>query len=427
MRFIVRPTSTNPLAATEGIPVELFAQPGHTQALTAGASVLSGVRRSRLEPTTAAWDFLTIALAAMVADAATSRRDSPDGWTREIQLDLALAEPDRWAACLPLLTRALRFLTTDIWDLTVSAQAATPFTPPRAPTTPDADCVALLSGGLDSLLGGIDLVASGRRPFLVSQTVRGDADKQIDFASRLGSDLRRIQLNHNVNTSPLHRPDETTQRARSLIFIAYAALIASTLDPDGADPIGVYLNENGFIAINPPLTPMRVGSLSTRTAHPRFLGYIQQVFATVGLNTRIINPYRLQTKGQMMADCSDQDALVQLAHVSTSCGRYQRYNYHHCGRCLPCQVRRAAFLRWGESDATNYFFDDLGIDDEDHSGFDDVRAVAMARFAIADDGLRYWAGSALSGVPSSERDAVEAMLHQGMAELGALQDHYQVN
>lgn len=430
MKYVVRATADTSTAGStstdEAVPVTLYARPSDVRGLAAGAAILQEVRRANLKPSARAWDFLTIALAAIVADAATLRRASPDGWTREISLDLALAEPQAWQPHLWLLTNALNFLTTDIWEVRVTAKATVPFKASKATELPDADCVALLSGGLDSLVGGIDLVEAGQRPFFVSQTVRGDAAKQVDFARRLGADLPRLQLNHSARTTGSPGPDETSQRVRSIIFIAYAVLVATTIaGPDG-NPIDLYVNENGFISINPPLTPMRVGSLSTRTANPRFLDLLQQLLDAVELNVRLVNPYRLRTKGQMMVECSDQTLLAELGHVSTSCGRYQRYKYRHCGRCLPCQVRRAAFLHWNRADNTTYVFDDLGRNDEDHAGFDDVRAVAIARLAVVQDGFAYWVGGSLSWVPPDEREAVRAMLKDGLAELGKLHDHYHV-
>jgi hypothetical protein len=115
MKYTVRPTGA--ASATKGhvsngaTPIELYARPGNAHGLTAGASILQEVRRANLKPSVRAWDFLSIALAAIVADAATLRRNSPDGWTREISLDLALAEPDAWRPHLSLLTSALEFLT----------------------------------------------------------------------------------------------------------------------------------------------------------------------------------------------------------------------------------------------------------------------------------------------------------------------------
>jgi 7-cyano-7-deazaguanine synthase in queuosine biosynthesis len=430
MKYVVRPAGAPFVAkghaGNEAVPIELYSLPGEAHGLTAGASILTVVRRANLKPSARAWDFLTIALAAIVADAATLRRSSPDGWTREISLDLALAEPDAWQPHLSLLTGALEFLTTDIWDIQVTTRSTVPFKPLKTAAAPQADCVALLSGGLDSLVGGIDLTEAGRKPFFVCQTVRGDAAKQEDFARRLGAHLPLIQLNHSTNTTGIAGPDETSQRVRSLIFIAYAVLIASTIDRPDGDPVDLYVNENGFISINPPLTPMRVGSLSTRTAHPRFLGLLQELLDASGLNVRLVNPYRLRTKGQMLVECNNQKLLGHLADLSTSCGRFQRYNYRHCGRCLPCQVRRAAFLHWNHPDGTGYVFEDLGRNDEDHAAFDDVRAVAIARLTVQEDGFAYWAGGSLSWVPTGERAAAKAMLQDGIAELGKLHDHYHV-
>ncbi len=430
MKYIVRPTgatsTTKDQVPNGATPVELYARPSEARGLTAGAAILQEVRRANLKPSIRAWDFLSIALAAIVADAATLRRNSPDGWTREISLDHALAEPEVWRPHLSLLTSALDFLTTDIWDIEITTKATVPFKAPKTPTAPEADCVALLSGGLDSLIGGIDLVQADKRPFFVSQTVRGDAAKQQNFATRLGAHLPSIQLNHSTNTMSITGPDETSQRVRSLIFIAYAVLVASTITSPDVEPVDLYVNENGFISINPPLTPMRVGSLSTRTAHPRFLGLLQQLLDATELNVRLVNPYRARTKGQMLAECQDQKLLAELGDRSTSCGRFQRYNYRHCGRCLPCQVRRAAFLAWDHTDGTDYVFDDLGRRDEDHAAFDDVRAVAIARLTVKEDGFAYWAGGSLSWVPPSEREAHRAMLNDGLAELGTLHDHYHV-
>jgi hypothetical protein len=339
-----------------------------------------------------------------------------------MELDVAVTSPDAWAPQQDTLVSALAFLTTDSWNLGF-VEGTIPFSPPKKTIVTDCDSVALLSGGLDSLVGGIDLVGDGKKPYFVSQTVRGDANQQSMYASQLGN-RPHVQLNHNAKTDG---KQEASQRARSLTFIAYGVLVVSTLQAhrDG-QRVDLYVNENGFISINPPLTPMRVGSLSTRTAHPRFLGLLQQVLDGVGLNVRIVNPYQIMTKGEMLVASSDQDLLRELATTSTSCGRYQRYNYTHCGRCLPCQVRRAAFLRWGQTDGTGYFYEDLGRRDKDHAGFDDVRSVAMARLTAADDGFDNWLGSSLCGVPSSERADTRAMLERGLDELGALHDYYNV-
>jgi 7-cyano-7-deazaguanine synthase in queuosine biosynthesis len=282
----------------------------------------------------------------------------------------------------------------------------------------------LLSGGLDSLIGAIDLAASGVRPLAISKIVRGDAEKQVDFASSIGSGLRHIQLNDNA-TVP--RPKDTSQRARSIIFLAFGVLVATALAPYRAGAsVPLYVCENGFIAINPPLTGTRIGSLSTRTAHPYFLALFQELLDAAGLRVAIRTPYAANTKGEMLKECADQKLLRAWAASSTSCGRFQKYNYDHCGRCVPCQVRRAAFLAWGQADSTHYVFEPLGRDDKDHAGFDDVRSVGMALAAAKGAGFDEWLGSALSWPRLDDRHALKDMLRRGLAELGALQAKYGV-
>jgi 7-cyano-7-deazaguanine synthase in queuosine biosynthesis len=317
---------------------------------------------------------------------------------------------------------ALAFLTTDRWRVEFTQGALPPTVEESIP--PDEDCVVLLSGGLDSLVGAIDLVAAGKKPLAVSQVVRGDAEKQAEFAAALGGGLTHVQLNHNAQSPGA---EENSQRARSFIFIAFGVLAATTLRRylDG-DAVPLYLCENGFIALNPPLTGTRLGSLSTRTAHPEFLGRVQGILDAAGLRVRIDNPYQAFTKGEMLRGCADQPLLRANAARSTSCGRFQRFNYTHCGRCIPCQVRRAAFLAWGVSDSTEYKYAVLGKKDEDHAKFDDVRSVAMALAQVQTAGLDNWTGSAVSSRHIRDVEVLRNLISRGLDELRELHRVYGV-
>lgn len=77
-----------------------------------------------------------------------------------------------------------------------------------------------------------------------------------------------------------------------------------------------------------------------------FIDMLQRVLDTLGINVQFQLPYRFKTKGEMMRECLDQDLLQKWAADSTSCGRFRTYNRQHCGRCVPCLIRRAAFLAW---------------------------------------------------------------------------------
>ena len=423
MRLVCGPDTFGLRGADEALRVLLYGQPETKNQGSAGEAVKQEMQRRRLEASPRAWDFLSLALSVVAADFAGLRNRSPDGWTREFELEVAVADPDFWGSQTELLTKALAFLTTDRWQLHFHEGGFVPVSP-RRPVRPEENCVTLLSGGLDSLIGALDLVGTGWKHLAVSQTVRGDASKQAAFAKQIGEGLNHLQLNHNAHVPG---PQESSQRARSLIFIAFGILAATTLRRyhDG-ETVPLYVCENGFIALNPPLTGARLGSLSTRTAHPEYLVRLQRLLDTAGLRVILKNPYGAQTKGEMLRSCAEPTLLKALAAHSTSCGRFQRFNYRHCGRCVPCQVRRAAFMAWGIGDTTSYVYEPLGKNDSDHAGFDDVRSVAMALATVAADGLDAWLGASLSSQLIDDRLTLETMVQRGLDELRVLHEAYDV-
>ena len=333
-------------------------------------------------------------------------------------MQVAVSDPSFWDGQRSLLEEQLRFLTTDRWTITFADGGAHPL-PPNEVAQPDEDCVSLLSGGLDSLVGAIDLVSrQGRRPYLVSQVAQGDKQKQARFASQIGSGLSHLQLNHNAKC-PGQR--ERSQRARSIVFLAYGVLLATALRRHGdGDEIPLFVCENGFISVNPPLTTGRLGSLSTRTAHPVFLSQFQRMLDMAGLRVRITNPYEFVTKGEMLINCDDQPLLEALAHTSTSCGRFARTSYTHCGRCVPCLIRRASLHAWRGQDRTRYRYADLSRDDTKHARFDDVRSAAMAVAQIRRDGFDRWLGASLCSTLIDDTTPYREVVKRGIDELSRL-------
>jgi hypothetical protein len=421
MRILCAPAEVGRFDEADTLRVMLYGQAGAEERGSAGAAVRNEMRRAKLAPTRRAWDLLSIAMSVMAADAAGQRKLSPDGWTREFDLEIAVTEPDFWNGSANLIMNALAFLTTDRWQIRFIGGGSAPPQPAKVFRPPE-NAVVLLSGGLDSLCGAIDIAAQGDRPVAISKVVRGDGQKQIDFAAAIAGGLRHFQINDNAKVPG---GGDTSQRARSIIFLVFGVLIASSLAPyaDGEN-LPLHVCENGFIAINPPLTGSRLGSLSTRTAHPYFLAQFQDILDAAGILVSIRTRYATKTKGEMLRDCTNQPLLLSLASRSTSCGRFQKFNYHHCGRCVPCQVRRASFMAWGEHDPTQYVYEALGRDDADHAGFDDVRSVGMALAAVRDGGFDAWLGSALSWPRINGRDELKDMLRRGLAELGALHTKY---
>ena len=377
------------------------------------------LRKLDLNPSAQAWDFTSFAMAVVAADEAVSRERSPDGWTRQIELTVAVASPDFWNTQSARLTQALRFLSGDIWDVTFIGNGGAPA--PRPGARPRAeDMVCLLSGGMDSLIGAIDVVGEGLAPLLVSQMAKGDTEDQKSFAYSIAPNSRHLLLNHHAR--PPHA-SERSQRARSIAFLGFGVLAATCLQrhADGA-VVELRVPENGFISQNVPLTPLRTGSLSTRTTHPFFLRLIQETLEAAGLRVRIHNPYEHQTKGEMLRGCTNPALLAQLVDRSTSCGRYSRTGFQHCGRCVPCQVRRGAYLAWGRPDSTSggYKYGPLGQDDARHARFDDVRSVGIAIETVRRHGLDALIGGAMNRQLLGDTTPYRQVVQNGIAELAVL-------
>jgi len=373
----------------------------------------TAIRRDKLAPPVRVWDFAAIASAVAAADKAILRSDSADGWTRMIDLSVCLADPAVWEGKRAELERLLRFLTGDFWTLRFLPDGVKP---PKAkkPQKRSADCVCLLSGGIDSLVGAIDLTAAGKKPLFVSQVVRGDRDAQTKFAAALGGSDRHCQWSFAVRHPGA---SEKSTRARSIVFFAFAALAASAIPSTKKPPVDLVVPENGFISLNVPLGPGRLGSLSTKTTHPVYMTGIQDLWDMVGIKARLFFPYRDSTKGELLLNCADRRQLVKLIGDSISCGKYQRHNLTHCGECVPCLVRRAAFLKAKLRDTTTkgYLRENLA-----HSESRDVAAAAAAFLRYQDEGIRRLAGGALSFASHAERGRYEDVVARGMDELGQL-------
>jgi len=399
----------------DDLAIVLYGPAEKPQKGSAGASLLRNIiKRKMLAPDPRAWDLLSIALSVTAADKGVYRRHTSDGWTRQLDLYIAVSDPNFWSAHNELISRLLQFLTTDQWTIHFIEGGILP-EPPEHPAKPPQDCIVLLSGGLDSLVGAIDIARHGHKPYAVSQLSRGDREKQICFASNVCGDSCHLQLNHSTNCLG---KNEISQRSRSFIFLAYGVLMATSLASyHRGKEIVLYICENGFISINPPLAESRIGSLSTRTTHPYFVHMFQQLLVESDLRISIKNPYQFVTKGEMLKECDDQNQIKKLAHTSTSCSRFLRYGYEHCGRCLPCLIRRAAFLKWDYADQTSYSYSDLCRDDKQHARYDDVRATALAVSAAEYMGIRNWAGPALSSKLLGDTTPYEDVVKRGIREL----------
>lgn len=359
-----------------------------------GSNVWSVLDENALRPSQAAVDLYRIATAAFSADLRIPRASAFDRWTRDVALYLPVSDKDLWNPAEEPLGRLLSFLTGDHW--TIRLREAHGERPPadlrsvRRARPVEASTACLLSGGLDSFVGAADALAAGQSVVLVSHYAGGTATyagpAQDAVRRALAEEYGAERLRHlKFRVDPpkqLTGEWESTTRSRSIIFLGLGILVASAL---GEDPL-LLVPENGLISLNVPLTPSRLGSLSTRTTHPHTMALLREVLSALELNVRLDNPYLFQTKGEMLERAANQDLIRSSAEVTVSCahptaGRFaggEGSGVGHCGYCVPCLIRRAALARVGLDPLEEYRVDVTKDEPETTRQREDLRGFLIA-------------------------------------------------
>lgn len=394
-----------------------------------------------LRPSETAADLALLAAVVTAADTRISRAaDSQDAWTREIDLHLPVQDATLWTGLAPLVGRTLDFLTGDRWGIHFRPRPPAAPDLASAPTklrTADPNSVCLFSGGLDSFIGAVDLLVAGQTPLLVSHYWDGITSTHQMYCS--------AALKKRFPAAPLHHirarvgfPTDTvdagavedTLRGRSFLFFALAAMAADAI---GGDMV-IHVPENGLISLNVPLDPLRLGALSTRTTHPYYMARFGELLDGLGLRARLHNPYAFMTKGQMASGCADQAFLRKAAPHTMSCSSPGARRYDpdpaqrepkHCGRCVPCLIRRAAIHEaWGADD-TSYRIADLHAQvlDTNKAEGEHVRSfqLALSRLARAPHRARFEIHRPGPLIDHPDRlDEYEAVYVAGLQEVGRL-------
>lgn len=332
---------------------------------------LKCLRKLRLRPSEVAMDLFVIACSVYAADTRLKREEfGEDSWTRIIDLYIAVSNPDLWNAQKTLLQKIFRFLTGDLWSLTFRNRKNLPTISPHSNRMDykmpyQTDTVCLFSGGMDSFIGAIDLLENDIRPLLIGHSKSADvAPYQKKCANALAANYasinpERIHAHISVRKENLFNSIDKTERGRSFMFLTLGAICASSLTAYSR----LIIPENGMISLNLPLTPLRVGSHSTRTTHPHYLQMIQELFNQIGLNVTLNNPYQFKTKGEMLNEC--QNAALVASTETMSCSHPAAGRYlggvgsasKHCGYCVPCIIRQASFRFANMNDPMGYRVD----------------------------------------------------------------------
>jgi hypothetical protein len=341
-------------------------------------------------------DLVNISAAVYLADLTVRRREEAS-WVRSFGLEVAVSDEGFWRKRQGTLGYLLYVLMGDNVSLRFVAGERQDAAAARRDVPSEVDSVSLLSGGLDSLGGGVVLARTGRRPWFVSHSSRcptiDKAQRRCETAlaalwsaapRRLVVTLAPSRVRKPAQPFPEEGEREPSQRGRSLLFLAAAAGAA---DLAGVEEL--YMFENGIISTNLPLSPARLGSMSTRTAHPKVLALFADLASEVlGRRLKVVNPFQSLTKAEVVRDVLRPSLRIDDIQATVSCWQAGR-TPRPCGGCVPCLVRRIA-MRVAELPDEAYMIDllDDPLAHEESDALSNLVELMMlaASFRELDDG-----------------------------------------
>jgi 7-cyano-7-deazaguanine synthase in queuosine biosynthesis len=325
-------------------------------------------------------DLVEVASYVYCADQALTRGGNGvvafgERWRRRLSLHIPVRVPEVWssAAVLSALRDTLGFLSDDEYEFHFSKHKnPAPMQSylelqPGTEGARELDEVVLFSGGLDSLGGAvIEAVRDKRRVALVSHR----ANPKINSKQKLlVEDLRDL-----CPEKPFHVPvwvqkgealdREFTQRTRSFLFAALAAVVARAF---GLRRIRFY--ENGVVSLNLPISEQVVGGRATRTTHPQVLNGFASLFRLLTEGTfEVENPFLWLTKSEVVDVIGDNGCADLIKHsVSCTHTRDMTRMFTHCGKCSQCISRRFATLasKYSDHDPGEMYKVDLLVGDRE--------------------------------------------------------------
>ena len=195
----------------------------------------------------------------------------------------------------------LNFLSGDNWSFDfrarnineIESSAQKGIDRRRKKINPDSIC--MLSGGLDSFIGAINLLERSNNICFVGH-----------YGGGKGVSVYQNKINHilqeqytltkdyffNFYAAPIIEgsKDDTT-RTRSFMFFSHAIILASGMNKE----IDLFIPENGLISLNIPMIINRIGSSSTRTTHPYYMKLLQQLIHNLNIRVNLHNPFQFNT------------------------------------------------------------------------------------------------------------------------------------
>ena len=240
-------------------------------------------------------DLLYISIFVFVMDRKVLRNKQNDNWSRTFELNIPVWDVEFWNSQKDLLHDMVSFLSGDSWQFTFRKKEILDendyykSSKYKKAEAKSYDTICMLSGGLDSYIGAIDLLEKRKNKILfVSHYGGGKGTKE--YQDMVFESLKKEYLLEDRDYIQFYATCkngmEDTTRTRSFMFFSHAIALASAFNTDTE----MYIPENGFISLNIPLTGARFGSSSTRTTHPYYMKMLRSLIKKMKLEISILNP-----------------------------------------------------------------------------------------------------------------------------------------
>lgn len=373
-------------------------------------------------------DFVRFAIGVYASDQSVLRAGKGAGWSsRQIELTVPVGNPELWKKFHIELAQIVAFLTGDDWSFVFVKSTQDPVSEPLIKDV--SKRVVLVSGGADSASGALLSSSSLKKDELHSfvshsSSGAGASTPQRAVVDNLGKYFPGKVLAHHqiflgrtrnrIDGSRFKK--ENSSRSRSLLFLALGLAIAVQSESD------LWIPENGFASLNPPLGPERLGALSTRTTHPWFISRVSEVINKMGGHGFIVNPFQRMTKGEMFKEVVNLLGINQASdYLSTthSCSHSDQQYVGvpigtHCGVCFGCIVRRAAFAESAIPDLTRY----LSSEGRKFSDYVTKRSIVEAAKDFVEAGISDAAIMAMTLPEGLSAHEAQELCRRGQVEIG---------
>lgn len=207
-------------------------------------------------------------------------------------------------------------------------------------------CIALFSGGMDSLAGALSILEeTDQNLILVSH--RSNNPGVSSYQDRVFKLLREDYPNR-IQYFPFYcnlageRAVEETQRTRVFLYTAIAFSLMSL-----ASKREIHVFENGITSLNFSKRQDLMNARASRTTYPKTLGLLKNFYCSiVGNDVEIKHPFLYQTKTDIFSKVKGYKKETYIDNTVSCTKTFIKFKNNskatHCGGCSQCVDRRFA-------------------------------------------------------------------------------------